>query len=329
MKRRFSLLHEANCFDLQVNGDYLYVSYNGGTYTGIVRYPLSTPNAEGESIYSGGSTRGLTFHDGYIYTAVYYSNKIVKINPADKSYSDYIPNVLYPYGIAFNTAGDAFVSTFYELGKITRYTDGQPTVVVPGLVYPADLSMDKNGILSVSFQNEGIRKYTADFTNYMDISGGRKSLSFYSGADGSFAFGDRVNGNLYAVQPGAKLTGTPKHEDVGEHLIKIKVTNGSLVETQEFTIKVTDPNAPEVEAFRPAATSVEIAPDSTLSVEFNETIKKGSGNIYIISKSTNTLLQTIDVADANVSVNDKILAIKLSKKCRHKLMFTSIWITVP
>jgi len=65
-----------------------------------------------------------------------------------------------------------------------------------------------------------------------------------------------------------------------------------------------DTTAPLATAFSPAdnATNVELIP--TLSITFNEKIKKGTGNIIIKQSSDDTVLETINVTSAQVTVTD-------------------------
>lgn len=64
-----------------------------------------------------------------------------------------------------------------------------------------------------------------------------------------------------------------------------------------------DATPPTLTSTTPADDATNVAIDSNLGMTFNENVKKGTGNIYIIRSSDDAIIQTIDVASSAVSVS--------------------------
>src|SRR5690606_2529601 len=137
-------------------------------------------------------------------------------------------------------------------------------------------------------------------------------------------YSDYSRGNIYSLQTGVVLSGTPSHDDVGDHPVKIAVTNGTVTKEHEFVITVTDPNPPVISSYSPSAGATGQALSTALTAVFSETIVKGAGKFYVKNKATNTTLQTIDVTSSAVSVTDKTLQITLPDNLP---VYTEVYIT--
>lgn len=294
----------------------LYSGYHEGDNPAVIRLDMTQENPEAETIYSNGyaGILSMTYHDGYIYTANYWENKIGRIKVSDNTYTDYITNVDGPFGLGFTPDGTLLIAS-YNSSKVFKYANEQLTEVITDINYPSDVKIDENGYVYVSSESSNIRKYAPDLNSYIEIQSG--SLYIYSMTltpNGSLVYSDWSQGHVYALQTGATLTGTPGHEHVGVHPVKVTVTNGEVSQDLEFSITVTDPNPPTVETYLPANNSTAISLDSTLHLEFSETIEKGSGKIFIKSKSDNSVLKTFDITSNSVTINDSILSVKLDSK---------------
>lgn len=299
---------------------YLYVSLYNGYYENdnpaVIRLDMTQENPQAETVYSNSyaGILSMTYHDGYIYTANYWENKIGRIKVADNSYSDYVTNINGPFGLGFTPDGTLLIASYIG-GKVVKYVDGQLSDAITGMSYPSDVKIDKNGYVYVSSATSNIRKYAPDLNSYTEIqSNGAYIYSMTLTPNGALVYSDIQHGYVYALQTGATLTGTPGHEHVGVHPVKVTVTNGSVSKDLEFSITVTDPNPPVVETYLPANNSSAIALDSTLHLEFSETIEKGSGKIFIKAKSDNSVLKTFDISSSSVTINDSVLSVKLGSK---------------
>ncbi|HPM82692.1 MAG TPA: tandem-95 repeat protein, partial [Candidatus Anammoximicrobium sp.] len=81
-------------------------------------------------------------------------------------------------------------------------------------------------------------------------------------------------------------------------------------QVQDFTLTVTaDTSAPLVSTLSPADEATGVAVGTNLVITFDETVEKGSGNVVIKQTSDNSVVQTIDVTTAAVSVNGAVATI--------------------
>ncbi len=76
-----------------------------------------------------------------------------------------------------------------------------------------------------------------------------------------------------------------------------------------FTIGTTDTTPPTISSTTPADNATGIAVDINLTIVFNESVAKGSGNIYIYKMSDNAKAHTIDVANVTLLNGDKSVTI--------------------
>jgi 6-phosphogluconolactonase (cycloisomerase 2 family)/methionine-rich copper-binding protein CopC len=73
-----------------------------------------------------------------------------------------------------------------------------------------------------------------------------------------------------------------------------------------------DVTAPTVDLYTPDPNGTGVAPTSNLEIEFNEAVKKGTGNI-VIKDSNGNVVETIDVTSSNVTINDITVTIDPTK----------------
>ncbi len=306
--------------------NYLYVSDFSGT--GIIRYNVTQDNPTAEVVYSPRGILSMTYKDGYLYGADYAYNKIIRIDLSDLSSSEYITTgVEGCFGLGFDPQGDLLIAS-YSYKKIMKYVPGTGIVdlITDMTINPSDVKIDAQGYLYVSSYGGKIRKYTPDYSSYTEVSENIRCWGMTLTPTGTLIFGDIITGNVYALQTGVSLTGTPSHEDVGEHPVKITVTNGTVSKDHEFVITVTDPNPPVASSYTPAANTEDV-PLSTpsLSITFSETVVKGTGNIYLKRTGDNATLETIDVNSSQVTINDKTVTIALNNRLPSR---TDIYINI-
>lgn len=309
-----------------VVGNYLYVSLYWDN-VGIYRYNLQSANPVAEPVYTGVSFLSMTYKDGYLYAASHYTGKVYRVKLSDLTASVYVsvPNC---FGLGFDPAGNLIIAD-HNGKKVVKYDPVQESLitVIPSLPFhPSDVKIDATGNLYVSFYNEEkIRRYTPDYSSFVEVtSDALSAFSMTLTPNGTLLYSDYGRGNIYSLQTGVVLTGTPSHADVGDHPVKIAVTNGTVTKEHEFVITVADPNPPVISSYSPAAGAVDQALSPSLTAVFNETIQKGTGNFYVKNKTTNATLQTIDVAGSAVSVTDKTLQITLAANLP---VYTDIYIT--
>lgn len=86
----------------------------------------------------------------------------------------------------------------------------------------------------------------------------------------------------------------------------------------EFRLTYTNPNAggditpPSISTLSPADNATGVSIDPTATITFNETVKKGTGNIYVKRVADNVVVQTIDVSTTAVTVNNTQVSFALT-----------------
>ncbi|HMF71807.1 MAG TPA: MBG domain-containing protein [Flavitalea sp.] len=324
-----------NSYGMAANGNYLYVGKFTGSCDGIsiVRYQLNNPGAGPETVLNQpdiAAGMSMIFKDGYLYFSSFACSKIGRVNLSNLQFENYITSGLPyagPWGLGFATNGDLYVATWSH-NTLLKYASGtttNPVVVLSGLpVATSDVKIDDNGYVYVSFYGSGVRKYAPDFSSYVTIAATGLIWGMALSSQGTLVYGDASASKVYKLETGAVLTGTPSHKDVGDHAVKINVSNGTTSVDQEFIITVTDPNPPLVETYSPVHMTQEIVLDTTLSLEFDETIVKGTGYIYVKSVVTDEILQTINIDSSIVSIDDSIITIKVTGLPVYTNMYIAI-----
>lgn len=302
-----------------VVGHYLYVSYYTGS-SGVQRFDLRQTNPVGETIFNQSGNLSMTYKDGYLYVARYSYSTVIKINLADLTVSTVVQNAPGCFGLGFDPAGNLLIAQHGQRSilKYNPQTQQLTTVLanLPSLL--TDVKIDALGYTYISFWPGRIRKYTPDLSNYIEISPtSMVCMGMTMTESGVLIYGDHGAGNVYSLQTGIVLSGTPTHNDVGVHPVKVAVSNGTVSATHAFTITVTDPNPPVICSYSPAVNAVDVALNTGLSATFSETIVKGSGKIYIKNKATDAVLQTIAVTSSAVSIADNILSVTLNTPLPH------------
>jgi WD40 repeat protein len=108
--------------------------------------------------------------DGSLYVAAFNSNRVVRVNPTDGTFADFVPSgptgVFQPNGLTFGPDGHLYVSS-YGTSSIWRY-DGKTGKLVGafvpsgsgGLLQPYDLLFHPNGnLLVVSSNNHAVFQF--------------------------------------------------------------------------------------------------------------------------------------------------------------------------
>lgn len=88
---------------------------------------------------------------------------------------------------------------------------------------------------------------------------------------------------------------------------------------------VLDVTAPVITTLSPAHNSINQSISGSLSLTFNEAVSKGTGLVLIKKTSDNALVQSIDVTNANVSVNGSTITIPYTGLSGG----TSYWVEIP
>ena len=269
---------------------------------------------------SGGAI-SLTDKDGFIYAANLDGSEILKINESTKNVEvilSYTDGLRYPFGLTFDKNEDLYIAT-WSGRSIQKYDGESLTTVLSALPNNVtSIITDEPGIFYLSMNGGGVRKYTSDFTSFEVVSQKATdniwNLSFTSG--GALVYAKFGNNEVYRLQTGAILSGTPQKSDVGDHPVVVKAENTFGFNEQAFTITVTDETAPIISSMVPATNATDIPLKPSLSLTFDEEVVLGSTGKLTINDGA-TVLRTYDLSmaeDSNaisISENNLTLSIDL------------------
>ncbi len=124
-----------------------------------------------------------------------------------------------------------------------------------------------------------------------------------------------VSGSTVTVNPTADLlAGTDYYVEIAAGAIKDLAGNNYAGTTGATawnftTAAVVDTTPPTASTFTPADNATNIAVTANLVVTLSEAIQKGTGNIVIKKSSDNSVVETIDVASANVTVSGSTVTV--------------------
>ncbi|MRT93835.1 cadherin domain-containing protein [Ancylomarina sp. 16SWW S1-10-2] len=322
-------------YALHIANGYLYIPRYGNSSQSITRLPLNNSSATEETFASiAGGALSLTDKDGWIYAADWNSATISRINEDSKAVellldsSDGVPSS-GPFGLTFDQDDNLYIATWTNK-SILKYDGSSITTVLSGL--PNNVSsirQDKRGNFYLSMSSGGVRKYTQNFSSYEDVSlltnDNIWSLSFTS--SGALVYAKFGTNEVYRLQTGAILSGTPSKSDLGDHLVVIRATNDAGYVEQAFTITVIDTIKPSVSVFSPLDNATAVGLKPTLSVTFDEEISLAStGTLSLISDGSN--LKTYDlfvVDDRNAftqSTDNKTLSLDITESLPKNSLIT-------
>ena len=319
-------LMSGNVYALHISNGYIYIPRYYNATNSITRIPLNSPSATEEVFASiSGGALSLTDKDGWIYAANYPMREIYRVNEATKQYEVVLPSsagLPYsgPFGVTFDPDDNLYIATWSNR-SILKYDGTSLTTVLSGLPNSvSSIKQDDNGNFYLSMSGGGVRKYTSDFSSFEVVSESATdniwSLSFT--AAGALVYAKFNTNEVYRLQTGAILSGTPTKADLGQHPVVIRAENTAGYTEQSFTITVTDETAPVITSLQPAdnATNVDLQP--TLSITFDEEVSLGAtGTLSLMNGSTTLKTYDLSVTDDrnafSLSTNQLTLTLPLTE----------------
>ena len=298
-------LLSGNIYALHIANGYIYIPRYYNSTNSISRIPLNDPSATEETFATiSGGALSLTDKDGWIYASEIDNYKIYKINETTKENQLILSpsnglNV-YPFGMVFGADGNLYIATWSNR-TILKYDGTSVSTVLSGLPNNvSSIKQDKQGNFYLSMSGGGVRKYTTDFSSYEVVSltatDNIWSLSFT--ASGALVYANFSTNEVYRLQTGAILSGTPAKSDLGTHPVVIKASNSAGYTEQSFTITVTDETKPVIVSQFPADNASDVALQPTLSITFDEEISLSTtGTFSLISGGTALKTYDLSVAD--------------------------------
>ena len=269
-------------------GNYLYISQyssSNAANSGLTKYDITSNSPVGTKVLSNLSLVGMTYKDGYIYAAANPSNKIIKFDISTNTFTD-LTTATSPFGLGFDTNNDLLIANWGS-NKVTKYspgtTPGGTTVdIITGITQPSDVKIDSNDNLYISSYFDKVRKYTPNYSSFTYVSNisGVRGMSMSS--TGVLAYGsyDAI-GQVYSLQTGATISGTPAIGDIGTYPITVSATDGTSTTQQNYTLSV----------FGPA----------TLS-DFSDITKSTNDDPFVLTAPTSNSSGTFTYTSSNTSV---------------------------
>ncbi|MBW8323408.1 MAG: Ig-like domain-containing protein, partial [Prolixibacteraceae bacterium] len=286
-------------YDLHIANGYIYIPRHGDASYSITRIPLNNPSAAEENFASlPGGAISLTHKDGFIYASNYTYGQIWKINETTKAQSILLTiPVNNCMGLTFDYSGNLFITT-YGGASILKYNGSSVTPVLSGLPYVSSIRVDAQGNFYVSsYYSGGLRKYTADFSSYEVVSptGTESVWNSTLTSNGSVAYSIYASNQVYRLQRGVIIQGTPAKSDVGDHPVVLRAANSAGYTEQNFTITVEDNVGPVITTYSPVRNSTEIDLHPTLSITFDEEVSLGATGTFDIYNGA-TLVKSFDLS---------------------------------
>ncbi|WP_232835141.1 MBG domain-containing protein, partial [Pleomorphovibrio marinus] len=290
-------------YALHIANGYVYIPRYLNFSNSITRIPLNNPAASEEVFLTRqGGILSLTDKDGFIYATNYSEREILKINETTKNVeviinSDNGVPVAGPFGLVLDDNNDIFIATYTNY-SIIKYDGNSLTTVIPSLPnMPTSIRLDALGSFYISMANGGVRKYTSDFSSFELVSENTNddiwSLSFTS--SGALVYSKFNTNEVFRLQTGAVLTGTPTKTHVGDHPVVLRAENTDGYSEQEFTITVTDENPPVVTSYLPAKNETEVELQPTLTLSFDEKVVLGDAG-YLTLNDGGAVLKIFDLS---------------------------------
>ncbi len=106
--------------------------------------------------------------------------------------------------------------------------------------------------------------------------------------------------------------------------LSLNILNNNNLNYEFLVGAIADVTAPLVTTFTPADNAASVAINTDLTIIFDENIQKGTGNIIIKKVSDNSIVQTIDVTTADVTIANSVATININ----NLVPLTDYYITV-
>gem|GEM_PF-1699112 len=284
-------------FALHITDGYLYIPRLGNSSYSISRISLADPNSlEEKFVDNATGAVSVTDHGDWIYVADYDGHNIYRVHKTTQVKENIMTGLSpSPYGLTFGADDNLYVA----MGQsIMRYDGTALTPVLTGLPANAtSIRQDKQGNFYVSMSGGGVRKYKTDFTSFVSVSEtvNDNVVSLSLTPSGYLVYSIYGTNQIYRLQTGPLLSGTPDKSKLGDHPVTIRATNVIGHTEQTFTITVVDETAPVISSLTPAAGAPAVELQPTLSVTFDEEIELGTtGTLQLMDGAT--VLKTYDLS---------------------------------
>lgn len=309
-------------YGITVHNGYLYIAYSNGAK--VTKINLNNPGAGEINVLSPlvGSPINMTVYNGNMYIPLLSLNKVIKVDLNNNNITDFVTGLNKPYGLGFDKNGVLYITDYYG-GKLSKF-DGTLTTIISDLVNPTDVKVDGKGNVYVSSFGAGIRKYSANLTNYMQIDAGARIWSMSLAPSGELVYALNDKDQVVTLQTSGFLGGTPGINDIGVHPVTVRVSNGVQSKDQSFNITVTGPatltNFAAVNKTYGDAPFTLSAPGSTNSngtftyASSDPAVATINGNIVTILKAGTAIITATQAASGNYTGASTTATLTVSPK---------------
>ena len=158
----------------------------------------------------------------------------------------------------------------------------------------------------------GVGTVTASVTSgdastiFANVSGGAGVLADNGGPVQTIAL--RADSSNVALDIGTSTLATDAAGNA-RSVDQAGINNGGTVDAGALELALLDTTGPTVSALSPTDNATGIAVDANLIITFDENVQKGTGNITIHLASDDSVVETIDVASAAVTVADSTVTV--------------------
>ena len=220
-------------------------------------------------------------------------------------------------GVTFTTTfGNQAACSFYHTAALVTEAATFSDALWTGVTYTVTFNVAKGSDLSGNYKVEllvfspGENRYSDDAGTVLAYASGTATTNDMSETD-SFTFGP-----------------VDAHADLGKLLALQIEGDGALVDNLVFTDDtVSDVVPPALMNLSPLDDETWVEVDQNLVVTFNETVTSGSGNIEIRRTSDNSVVETIAVGSAQVSISGAQVTIdptaNFEEGVEHYVLFDS------
>ncbi len=294
----------SSVYDLCIANNFLYIARFGESTKSVTRISLNAPSDGEETFISiTGGVTGLAYKDGFMYaiSPTTSTNTVNKIEISTKKMEFLISvegSLNNGYSILdIDSDGHLyFTSSYFDFVK--KYDGESVSTLISGLPsYVRGITHDDEGNFYLGLST-GIRKYTPGFTSEEVISETGNTGGLTYTATGVLAYSISNTNQVYTLQAGAVLSGTPTKADLGEHTVIVQAANTVGSTQQEFTITVTDETAPVAETLLPADNATDVSRKTDLSITFDEEVSLGTtGTLTLLDGTTTLATYDLSVAE--------------------------------
>jgi len=246
----------------------------------------------------------------------------------------------FPEGIAVDGFGNVYVAdrNNQRIRKITP-TGDVTTLAGSGIIgsadgngnvaqfeYPSSVAVDVSGNVFVADQyNNRIREITPAGVVSTLAGAGNRGFADGTGTTAQFDYPEGIavdiSGNAYVADlynnrirkiPGNYILIGSAAGHQGVHSVVLNANDGhGGSANQSFTITVNATTSPTISTLSPTNNATDVT-SSNLEITFSENVQKGTGNILIKKSDDNSVVDSIDVTDLSVSINNADVTLNLS-----------------